>query len=246
MENMNALKNDLQNCCEHMSQYEIAKEEIVIPEVLPRRQSENSKEAAKKKTKTREQFLEHRRKNASNLLRSCANIIESLGEDITREGIKKTPQRMAQALSFFTEGYEMSLSEVVNDAIFSAESSDMVIIRNIEIFSMCEHHFLPFFGKLHVGYLPRGHIIGLSKIPRIAEIFSKRLQVQERLTVEIGQAIQEAIKPLAVGVILECTHLCMVMRGVQKPGSSTVTSSMLGLFREDGELRKDFLSSINR
>jgi GTP cyclohydrolase I len=180
------------------------------------------------------------------LVEACKTILRCLGEDPSREGLLKTPERMAAALQFFTSGYEIKLQDVVNNAVFTIESDDMVIVRDVDIFSMCEHHLVPFFGKLHIGYIPRGKILGLSKVARIAEIYCRRLQVQERLTREIAEAINEAVNPMGCGVVVECSHLCMVMRGVEKVSSNTVTSAMCGSFREDPRTRKEFLSLISK
>jgi GTP cyclohydrolase I len=189
---------------------------------------------------------EIREQNKERLVESCTAVIESLGEDLNREGLQKTPERMAKALQFFTSGYEKNLDDVVNGAVFSIDSDDMVIIRDIDIFSMCEHHLVPFHGKLHVGYIPNGKVLGLSKVARIAEIFSRRLQVQERLTRQIAEAIVQAVNPAGCGVIIECSHMCMVMRGVEKTSANTVTSAMAGSFRDDQKTRREFLSLVTK
>lgn len=172
------------------------------------------------------------------------DIIKHVGEDPSRQGLRKTPQRAAKAMLYFTKGYEQTISDVLNDAIFDEDHDEMVVVKDIEMFSMCEHHLVPFIGKVSVGYLPNKRLLGLSKVARIVEIFSRRLQVQERLTKQIAVALTEAIQPTGVGVVVEATHMCMVMRGVQKMNSKTVTSCMLGVFREDPKSREEFLTLI--
>ena len=174
------------------------------------------------------------------------HVLELLGEDPSREGLARTPVRYENALRFITSGYRMSLEEIVNGALFHVKCDEMVIIRDIEFFSTCEHHLLPFFGKMHVAYLPKDKVIGLSKIPRIVDMFARRLQLQERLTEQVAQAIQEVISPRGVGVLCEAQHFCMMMRGVEKQGSSTVTSTMLGSFRSRKATRDEFLSLVKR
>ena len=168
-------------------------------------------------------------------------LIAEIGEDPDREGILKTPARVAKSLRFLTSGYRKDLDKVLNGALYSVQYDEMVIVKDIEIFSMCEHHLLPFFGRCHVAYVPNGKVIGLSKIPRIVDVFARRLQVQERLTVEIAQTLMEKIKPQGVGVIVEARHLCMIMRGVEKQNSTAVTSHMLGVFRDNEGTRSEFL-----
>ncbi|XP_003742159.1 GTP cyclohydrolase 1 [Galendromus occidentalis] len=169
-------------------------------------------------------------------------VLQDLGEDTTRQGLVKTPLRAAKALMHFTKGYNETVREVVGGGIFVENTDEMVIVKDIEIFSLCEHHLVPFFGKISIGYLPNKRVLGLSKIARICEIYARRLQLQERLTKQIAIAIEEAISPTGVGVVVECTHMCMVMRGVQKINSRTITSTMLGYFREDPKTRDEFLT----
>jgi len=173
-------------------------------------------------------------------------LLAELGEDPTREGLARTPERVERALKFLTSGYDADLATVLNGAMFDVDYSEMVIVKDIDFYSLCEHHLLPFFGKCHVAYVPRGKVLGLSKIPRLVEVFSRRLQVQERLTNQIANTIRETINPLGVAVVLEATHLCMSMRGVQKQNSTAVTSAMLGVLREDARTRMEFLELIRR
>ena len=169
-------------------------------------------------------------------------LLTEVGEDPTRPGLVQTPARVASSFRFLLSGYTVNLRDLVNGAIFEEPYSEMVLVRDIEVYSLCEHHMLPFFGKAHVAYLPNGRIIGLSKIPRIVDMFARRLQVQERLTTQIGDALQEVLEPGGVGVIIEAIHLCMAMRGVEKQNSSAVTSSLTGSFRDDDKSRNEFLS----
>ena len=173
-----------------------------------------------------------------------ASIIESLGEDITREGLVDTPKRAAKAMRFLTRGYQQNLDEVINGALFPTENSEMVIVQDIELYSMCEHHMLPFFGKAHIAYIPDGVITGLSKIARVVDCFARRLQVQERMTHQILDVIQETLNPLGVAVVIEAKHLCMMMRGVQKQNSTTTTSAFSGQF-QDNSTRSEFLRLIS-
>jgi GTP cyclohydrolase IA len=173
-------------------------------------------------------------------------LLVRVGEDPTRDGLVRTPERMEKALKFLTRGYTMDVKEVLHEALFDVDYDEMVIVKDVEFYSMCEHHMLPFFGKVHVAYVPQGKVIGLSKVPRLVDMFARRLQVQERLTKQIGEAITDAINPQGVAVILEAQHLCMMMRGVEKQSSLTVTSAMLGVFKTQLQTRNEFLSLIRR
>ena len=174
------------------------------------------------------------------------DLLKELGEDPSREGLLKTPSRVAKSWSFLTSGYKKDLKKLVNKAIFHEDCDNMIVIKDIEFYSLCEHHLLPFFGKAHVGYIPDGRIIGLSKIPRIIDMFSRRLQVQERLTHQIADAIHLVLKPIGVAIVMEGRHMCMQMRGVEKQNSLATTSTMLGKFRESVRTRNEFMSLINR
>ena len=173
------------------------------------------------------------------------NLLELLGEDPSREGLINTPKRVAKAWEFLTKGYNEDLDKLINNAIFEGESKDMVIVKNIEFYSLCEHHMIPFYGKAHIGYIPNGKIIGLSKLARITDLFSQRLQVQERLTNQIAKCLQEVLNPKGVAVVLEGKHFCMLSRGVQKQNSIATSSSMLGIFREKESTRNEFLKLID-
>ncbi len=171
--------------------------------------------------------------------------IARIGEDPTREGLIDTPQRVVKSMEYLTRGYAQQPAEVLNGALFTVDYDEMVIVKDIEMFSMCEHHMLPFFGKVHIAYIPNGKVIGLSKLPRLVEVFARRLQVQERLTTQLADAIQEIIQPQGVGVVIEARHLCMMMRGVEKQHSAAITSAMLGVFRQQ-ETRNEFLSLLRQ
>ena len=173
-------------------------------------------------------------------------LLAELGEQPDREGLQKTPERVAKALKFLTSGYAANIDEVLNGALFTVDYNEMVIVRDIDYYSLCEHHLLPFFGKCHVAYIPNGRVIGLSKIPRLVNVFSRRLQLQERMTAQIAETIQEKISPLGVAVVCEGTHLCMSMRGVEKQNSTAVTSSMLGSFQTCARTRMEFLALLKR
>jgi GTP cyclohydrolase I len=179
----------------------------------------------------------------SNITKS---LIETIGEDPNREGLIKTPLRVAKAWTYFSQGYSSNLDEVINGAIFNEECSDMVVVKDIEFYSMCEHHMIPFFGRAHVGYLPSGKVIGLSKIPRIVDMYARRLQVQERLTHQVANTLDKVLDPVGVAVVMEGRHLCMQMRGVAKQNSLASTSAMLGQFRKSSETRAEFLSIIQK
>ena len=173
-----------------------------------------------------------------------AGIIEGIGEDLNREGLLDTPKRASEAFKFLNQGYQQTLEEVLNDAIFTADTEDMVIVKDIELYSLCEHHLLPFIGRCHVGYLPTGKVLGLSKVARIVDMYARRLQIQERLTKQIADAVCKAIGAKGVAVVIESKHLCMMMRGVEKQNSVMTTSVMLGMFRKDASTRAEFLNLI--
>ena len=177
---------------------------------------------------------------------SIRQLLTQMGEDPDRSGLEETPKRVAKSLAFLTRGYHQDVDALLNGALFPIEYDEMVIVKDIDFFSLCEHHLLPFFGKCHVGYIPRKHVVGLSKIPRIVEAFSRRLQVQERLTVQIAQVLQDKLKPHGVGVVMEARHLCMSMRGVERQNTIAVTSEMQGVFRKQQQTRDEFLKLIRQ
>jgi len=174
------------------------------------------------------------------------DLLKEIGEDPDRDGLIRTPQRVAKSWEFLSRGYEMKLDDIINDAVFEEESRGMIVVRDIDFFSLCEHHMLPFFGVAHVGYIPNGKVLGLSKIPRIVEMFSRRLQIQERMTRQIAEALWETVHPIGVGVVIEGQHMCMQMRGVEKKNSYTTTSTVLGEFHDDPETRSEFLTMISK
>ena len=186
---------------------------------------------------------QYNQESIDELANSYSTLLTTIGEDITREGILKTPVRAAKAMQFLTHGYDLNPADILKSAMFKDDYSQMVIVKDIEIYSLCEHHLLPFFGKAHIAYIPNGHIVGLSKIPRVADAFARRLQVQERLTTEILNCIQETLNPLGVAVVIECKHLCMSMRGIQKQNSVTTTSAFTGAFEND-KTRAEFIRLI--
>ena len=179
------------------------------------------------------------------LSESYRDVIRAIGEDPEREGLLDTPQRAAKAMEFLTSGYRQDLTTVVNNAVFESDNDEMVVVRDIELYSMCEHHMLPFFGKAHVAYIPDGKIVGLSKIPRVVDAYSRRLQVQERLCIQIRDCINRTLNPKGVAVVMDCAHMCMQMRGVQKQNSSTTTSAFTGLFLENDATRKEFINLVS-
>ena len=182
--------------------------------------------------------------DGDDLAKFYEQMLHRIGEDINRKGLIKTPQRAAESMKFMTQGYKQNIKRVLNDAIFDSDSDDIVIVRDIEFYSLCEHHILPFFGKCHVGYIPNGKIIGLSKIPRIVDMYARRLQVQERLTHQIAHALNEALEPLGIAVVMEAQHMCMMIRGVQKQNSKAITSSVLGVFRDDSSTKAEWMSLL--
>jgi GTP cyclohydrolase IA len=183
---------------------------------------------------------------ADPLAQNVEDILALVGEDPGREGLLRTPQRVADSLRFLCGGYTQSVEDVVGDAVFAEQYSELVLVKDIELYSLCEHHMLPFYGKAHVAYVPDGRVVGLSKLPRIVEVFARRLQVQERLTTQIAEAIDEVLRPLGVAVVIEANHLCMMMRGIQKQNSSTTTSCMRGVFMSDERTRNEFMDLLRR
>ena len=180
------------------------------------------------------------------LVETVRELLRQLGEDPQRDGLRRTPERVARALGFFTQGYEADPRAVVGDAVYEAAYDEMVVLRDVELYSLCEHHLLPFYGRCHIAYLPKGRLVGLSKLARLVEVYARRLQAQERLTTEIATAIRDVLQPRGVGVVIEAHHLCMMMRGVEKQNSLAVTSCMLGGFRTDARTRSEFLSLIGK
>ena len=183
--------------------------------------------------------------NDASVQQIYAELLRRIGEDTERDGLIETPRRMAEAMAFLTRGYRQTVQDVLHDALFDVDYDEMVMVRDIEVYSMCEHHLLPFFGKAHIAYIPSGKVVGLSKLPRMVDVFSRRLQVQERLTQQIAEAVEDSIQPQGVGVVIEAQHLCMMMRGVEKQSSLTVTSSMRGVFKTQQQTRNEFLSLVH-
>jgi GTP cyclohydrolase I len=197
-----------------------------------------------KKNKGYQKIDQYNQESIDELAKSYTSVLSTIGEDITREGILKTPTRAAKAMQFLTHGYDLNPADILKSAMFKDDYSQMVIVKDIEIYSLCEHHLLPFFGKAHIAYIPNGYIVGLSKIPRIVDAFARRLQVQERLTTEIRDCIQDTLQPTGVAVVIECSHLCMQMRGIQKQNSVTTTSAFTGEFLKD-TTRSEFINLLS-
>jgi len=194
----------------------------------------------------RETFAMRRAANREATKETVRALLDLVGEDPSREGLRETPRRVMESLQFLTDGYQQDVAGIIRGALFTADADEMVIVRDTEFYSLCEHHLLPFFGKVHVGYIPNGRIVGLSKIPRVIDVFAHRLQVQERLTTQIANALMEHLQPKGVAVVIEAQHLCMLMRGVQKYGSDTVTSAVTGTFKRDPRTRSEFMEFIRR
>uniref|UniRef100_A0A1I7Z4E3 GTP cyclohydrolase 1 n=1 Tax=Steinernema glaseri TaxID=37863 RepID=A0A1I7Z4E3_9BILA len=206
-------------------------------------QTSNIVETIVKKTSEEE---ENGANQLDDMITAYRSIIKHTGEDIQRQGLLKTPKRAAEAMLFFTKGYEENLDNILNEAVFDEDHDEMVVVRDIEFFSLCEHHLVPFIGKVHIGYLPNKKILGLSKLARVVEMFARRLQVQERLTKQVAMALLQSVQPAGVAVVIEASHMCMVMRGVQKINATTSTSCMLGVFRDDPKTREEFLTLIKK
>jgi GTP cyclohydrolase I len=207
----------------------------VVEPVLPQRREESNGHS---RTKAAETLAE------ASTQQIFTELLSRMGEDPTRDGLLRTPRRMEESMAFLTQGYTQALDEVLHNALFDVDYDEMVMVKDIEFYSLCEHHLLPFFGRAHIAYVPHGKVVGLSKLPRIVDVFSRRLQVQERLTQQIAEAIKTAIRPQGVGVVVEAQHLCMMMRGVEKQSSTTVTSALTGVFKENLQTRNEFLSLV--
>ena len=183
-------------------------------------------------------------KDLDRIAKAYGDLLQSVGEDLDREGLRRTPDRAARALEFLTQGYRQDLDEIINDAIFESEASEIILVKDIELYSMCEHHLLPFIGRAHVAYIPNGKVIGLSKVARIVDVFARRLQIQENLTTQIAESLMRCLEPFGVAVVVEAKHLCMMMRGVEKQNSVMKTSCLLGTFKDDARTRSEFLSLL--
>lgn len=216
---------------------------------MNRKKSNKSQAPQKRKVgrfRDTDQVRVHRPADIQDIEPTVRTLLGQLGENPDRNGLHETPKRVAKALTYLTQGYHQDIDTLLNDALFPIQYDEMVIVKDIDFYSLCEHHLLPFFGKCHVGYIPRKHVVGLSKVPRIVDVFSRRLQVQERLTVQIAHTIQEKLNPHGVGVVMEARHLCMSMRGVEKQNTVAVTSEMLGVFRKQQQTRDEFLKLIRQ